>query len=402
MNQALPARNRALDGIRGLAILWVFAFHAHALLTGARSDVPAGWGQTLAQNGLLGVQLFFVLSGFLLALPWIQAAEVGKPGPPVGRFFARRARRILPAYWLHLAVLLGVILPVLRGGYAILGTEIGRTNLWLHLPLLQFLHPGSSTSLGLNMALWSLSIEAQFYLLLPLLAPLFVGNRPLVALPAALLLSLLWKTCAPDLLLDWVYRTVSPAGLVFFDPISGRPAPFPPEMMRFFLERQLPGEIAAFAMGMAAANLYARLGQSKAAARLRCLLDQASIAFLAVATAVLAQLPLAEVLTGATWRTIGMPLFLGGCALLVLAAAHRTPLADRILGDTPLMPIGLISYSLFLWHEPLLRLVAAGVLVPNTCSGAACRLVFALGLCLLVAGLSYLLTEHPGRPRSRS
>jgi peptidoglycan/LPS O-acetylase OafA/YrhL len=387
-------RNRALDGIRGLAILWVFAFHANALLVGGSPDASSSWGQALAQRGLLGVQLFFVLSGFLLARPWMQAAAVGAPYPSIGRFFARRARRILPTYWLHLALLFGLILPILRGGYAILGTDIGQTNLWLHIPLLQFLHPGSSGSLGLNMALWSLSIEAQFYLLLPLLAPLFVRNRVLIALPIALLVALLWKTYAPGLLMEWVYLNVSPSRLVLFDPVSGRPGPFPPEMMRFFLERQLPGEMIAFALGMAAANLYTRLRSGEPARLPLHSLDAAALAFLALAIPTLIQLSFAEILTGVGWRLLGMPLFLVGCTLLVLAAALRTPLIDRIFASPILAPIGIISYSLFLWHEPVLRLVATGRLLPSAYDGAPCRITLALGLSLLVAAASYFLTER--------
>jgi peptidoglycan/LPS O-acetylase OafA/YrhL len=395
-------RNNALDGIRGLAILWVFAFHANALLAGAPPDTSFGWVTSLAQKGLLGVQLFFVLSGFLLALPWMRAATAGVPYPSIGDFFGRRARRILPAYWLHLAVLLGVILPILRGSYAILGTDIGKTNLWLHLSLLHFLHPGSSGSLGLNVALWSLSIEAQFYLLLPLLAPLFVRNRVLIALPVALLLSLLWKTYAADILTDWVYATVSPSRLVFFEPVSGAAGPFPPEMMRFFLERQLPGEVIAFALGMAAANLYTRLRAGPPLKAVSWSLDAAALAFLAVATLALIQIPFVEILTGVGWRTVGMPVFLAGCTLVVLAAALRTPLIHGIFASPLFMPVGMISYSLFLWHEPILRLVAAGLLVPGGCSGTACHIALALGLGLLVASLSYRLAERPRPSRPRS
>ncbi|CRI63144.1 putative Acyltransferase 3 [Thiocapsa sp. KS1] len=394
MDPTLPDRNRALDGIRGLAILWVFAFHANALLVGWPSDASPGWGPSLAQKGLLGVQLFFVLSGFLLAQPWMTAAETGTPYPRTGTFFARRARRILPTYWLHLALLFGVILPILRGSSALLASDIGQINLWLHIPLLHFLHPGSSGSLGLNMALWSLSIEAQFYLLLPLLAPLFVRNRVLIALPAALAVALLWKTYAPDLLTEWLYLSVSPSRLVFFDPVSGRAGPFPVEMMRFFLERQLPGEIIAFALGMAAANLYTRLRSVEPVRQPLRAIDMAAFAFLVLATPMLIHLSLAEILTGVGWRLLGMPLFLAGCTLLVLAAALRTPLIDRIFASPILVPIGIVSYSLFLWHEPVLRLVATGRLLPNACDGAPCRVALALGLALLVAGASYALTEH--------
>ncbi|SDW38095.1 acyltransferase family protein [Thiocapsa roseopersicina] len=399
MNPTSTERNGALDGIRGLAILWVFAFHANALLVGWPSDASPGWGQSLAEKGLLGVQLFFVLSGFLLAQPWMQAAEAGTPYPRVGRFFARRARRIVPTYWVHLVLLFGLILPILHGGYAILRTDVGQANLWLHIPLLHFLHPGSSSSLGLNMALWSLSIEAQFYLLLPLLAPLFVRNRVLIALPTALLVALLWKTYAPGMLMEWVYLNVSPSRLVFFDPVSGRAGPFPPEMMRFFLERQLPGEIIAFALGMAAANLDTRLRSVEPVRQPLRAIDMAALAFLVLATPMLIHLSLGEILTGVGWRLVGMPLFLVGCTLLVLAAALRTPLIDRIFAGPVLVSIGIISYSLFLWHEPVLRLVATGRLIPNACDGAPCRIALALGLALLVAAASYILTERRRSPR---
>lgn len=387
-------RRPALDGIRGLAILWVFAFHANALLAGVPPAGAHGWGQSLAEKGMLGVQIFFVLSGFLLALPWMQAAAVAGPRPRLGRFFARRARRILPAYWLHLTLLVAVVLPILHGGDQILETDVGRLNLWLHVSLLHFLHPGSASSLGINMALWSLSIEAQFYLLLPLLAPLFVGRRVVIALPGAILLALLWKTSAPDLLMDWIYATIRPSHLVFFDPLSGRGQAFPPEMMRFFLERQLPGEIAAFALGMAAANLYARLDQGALTPRRLRLVDSAALAVLVMMPLLLIQLSPAELFSGLAWRALGMPVFLLGCALLVLAAAWRAPLVDRLFGGPILMPIGIVSYSLFLWHEPILRLVAAGWLVPADCSGTTCRVALALGLGLMVATLSYLLTER--------
>lgn len=394
MDPTRPDRNRALDGIRGLAILWVFAFHANALLIGWPSAGSSGWGPSLAQKGLLGVQLFFVLSGFLLAQPWMTAAAAGTPYPRIGSFFARRARRILPTYWLHLALLFGVILPILRGSSALLATDVGQINLWLHIPVLHFLHPGSSSSLGLNMALWSLSIEAQFYLLLPFLAPLFVRNRVLIALPAALAVALLWKTYAPDLLMEWIYLSVSPSRLVFFDPISGRAGPFPIEMMRFFLERQLPGEIIAFALGMAAANLYSRLGSDGPTRQGLRAIDAAALAFVVLATPALVHLSFGDLLTGVWWRLLGMPLFLAGCALLVFAAAFRTPLIDRIFASPVLAPIGLISYSLFLWHEPVLRLVATGRLLPNACDGAPCRVALALGLALVVAGASYAVTER--------
>lgn len=390
-----PGRVQALDGIRGIAILWVFSFHSLALLGGGLGAPDAGWTAALAEKGLLGVQLFFVLSGYLLAMAWIRAAATGGPSPAIGRFYGRRAARILPAYWLHLAFLFGVLLPLLREGYAVLGTEVGRTNLILHPLLLQFVHPGTSSSLGLNMALWSLTIEGQFYLLLPLLAPLFCGRRMLLALPAALAISLAWKTLAPTMFSPWVYLNVPPALLVFFDPVSGRGMPFPADYMGYFLQRQLPGELLAFALGMTAANLHVRLGSSR---RLQRLAELGGLALLALGPWLLARLDLGQVLDGEQWRLLGMPLFLLGCALLVLAAGLGTPLVRRLLSIRPLVWVGVVSYSLYLWHEPVLRLVR--LWWPGGQEEApGVAILCALAASLVIATLSYWLTERPRTAR---
>lgn len=58
-------------------------------------------------------------------------------------------------------MLFGVVLPLLQGGFGVLRTAVGQANLIFHPLLLQFAHPGTSTSLGINMALWSLTIEAS-------------------------------------------------------------------------------------------------------------------------------------------------------------------------------------------------------------------------------------------------
>lgn len=151
----------SLTAVRGLASLAVVATHA-AFATGHYSTPT--WGLVLARLDF-GVALFFVLSGFLLFRKWVAAlANVGA-APGLRRYAVSRARRILPAYWV--AVLLG---------FWLVPTTVGRGPAALveHLTLTQmFTDTGQRRGLT---QMWSLSVEAAFYVVLPLLALVIVGT----------------------------------------------------------------------------------------------------------------------------------------------------------------------------------------------------------------------------------
>jgi peptidoglycan/LPS O-acetylase OafA/YrhL len=399
------ARSAALDGLRAIAILWVFAFHAQALLGSGLGSAEAGTPTNLAETGLLGVQFFFVLSGFLLALPWMRAEQWGYPAPSTSRFYRRRAGRILPAFYLHLAVLFGLILPLLHGGFSLLGDRLGLLNLATHASLLHFLHPGSASSFGVNMALWSLSIEAQFYLLLPLLAPLFTARRVWIALPVAVVFSLLWKTTAPALLAPWLWQSIPPELLIYFDPVTGARMPYPPGALALFVERQFPGEFMAFAFGMAAANLATRIEAARVASvhpARDMRLEITALTLLAVWAVVLSWMPFSSVLWGANWRLYGMPMLLLSVAFLVLVAhlgSRRPPgrmmLLEAVLGNRALAGMGMISYSLFLWHEPLLRLVRMGWIALPGVTSPALQVALGLAVTIVIAAVSFWAIERP-------
>ena len=403
------ARSPALDGLRAIAILWVFAFHARALLGGGLGSAETGTLTNLSETGLLGVQLFFVLSGFLLALPWMRAERSRYAVPSTSRFYRRRAGRILPAFYLHLAVLFGLILPVLHGGFTLFGDRLGLLNVAAHASLLHFLHPGSASSFGVNMALWSLSIEAQFYLLLPLLAPLFTGRRVWIALPVAVVFSLLWKTTAPALLAPWLWQAIPPELLIYFDPVTGASMPYPPGALALFVERQFPGEFMAFAFGMAAANLATRIEAARSASARPARdtrLGIAALTLLAVWAVVLSWVPFSSVLWGTNWRLYGMPMLLLSVALLVLVAhlgsrrpPDRMPLLGTVLGNPALAGVGVISYSLFLWHEPLLRLVRGGWIALPGVTSPALQVALGLAVAIVVAALSFWAVERPALKR---
>src|SRR3954452_4146436 len=95
-------RMHALDGLRGLAALGVVLLHVW-IYTGANAPDKSLTTDLWMGELRLCVLLFFVLSGFLLALPWVAAARGEREAPKLGRYIARRAARIVPAYWLVLA-----------------------------------------------------------------------------------------------------------------------------------------------------------------------------------------------------------------------------------------------------------------------------------------------------------
>lgn len=137
------------ESVRGIAILLVFCFHYLGSIRGYEPfpDMPEGLG--LLFGGNTGVTLFFVLSGFLLTRPFVRGADLKWLN-----FYQRRALRILPMY--YLCVLLGALL--------------NQPGSWLSaIKALFFFDIGLSTLWPMGAVWWSLVVEIQFYLLLPLL-----------------------------------------------------------------------------------------------------------------------------------------------------------------------------------------------------------------------------------------
>ncbi|MEO5877904.1 MAG: acyltransferase [Streptosporangiaceae bacterium] len=157
----------ALDGLRAVAILLVVSTHV-AVLTGMGGLDGIGWRMTL--NGGVGVPIFFILSGALLYRPWARSVITGRSArPSVRTYFWHRGLRVLPAYW----VMLPVGLLVFNAGKVPQGRW---PSTWLEfLTLMQSVDPrpwwtgAGPRALG---PIWSLSVEASFYLVLPLLAGL--------------------------------------------------------------------------------------------------------------------------------------------------------------------------------------------------------------------------------------
>ena len=367
----------ALTGLRGFAALWVLVFHAWALAGGIAPTFDSPWS-FVAAGGWLGVDVFFVLSGFLLCRGLLGSSGDGKgtaPMPAVDwRAFAlMRAMRLLPAYYVQLVVLalLGLgssTLLAWRPDHA--GDVLAHGLLWLNA------WPWVPAHLG---PWWSLSVEALFYASLPLLLPAFRSGRGvLLLLMAAALLAVAWR---------WGLQAVA-AGIE----------------QRIGWTDHAPGRWIQFISGGALAWMWSRRDGAASSVRGRgdAVVLGAVLALLALPWIAGAR-PFNGIVDG-QWWTWAWPLFtvvpvVG--LLWALLAEPRSLVARMLSGAVPAW-VGRVSFSLYLWHYPVqwtLRDALGGYVPPAW--GLAGFTIASLVLSLVVAGLSWWAVERPAMNAAR-
>jgi peptidoglycan/LPS O-acetylase OafA/YrhL len=290
--------------------------------------------------------LFFVLSGYLLAGPWVASALEDRPKPRLGRFAAKRAARIVPAYW---AAMVGSFWLLSGTGH---DYEVSAGQLPLFAAFGQ--NYVASAAGRLDPPMWSLVVEVSFYAVLPLAGWLLVRaarrGRMVVLCGGLAGLGLAWS--AAGVLLAWPETAMS----------------------------TLPTFLPVFACGMGAAALAHRRGPSRAS---WWALVVAGVAL------VCADAWWHHQGTGMTGHIVrDLPAALGFAAVVAAVAAHP----PAVLSRAPLRGLGTISYGLYLWHLPVLLwlrfegVMGGGFLV-------AWLEVFALSA--LVAWASWVLVERP-------
>lgn len=361
----------------------MIAFH-YAAVRGEGDTIVAwidsiGWLARIVRNGYLGVDLFFLITGFLLVLPWIRHAEAGLPPPSARAFYRRRILRIVPAYWVHLLLLAVVFIPLVAGPDAwARAWRFYLFNFAMHAPLLHYTTPLTSASMSVNGALWTLALEAQWYLLLPFIAPLFT-RRPYLVAAVLVALAIGWRWLAEHDL----------AALVRFHRQLAAIWNVPEATIRHFLATQLPGYLAHFAFGMLAGRAW-WLWRSRPAA-----LGMAAIAWLVVAATGLAFLYVIHV--PGSFR-FGLPAWLAVAVALALPllalVARGTPVTHVLLANRPLVFLGRVSYSAYLYHLPLL------LALDRHGSAGPFMLPLYLALVLAVAWLSWRHVEARFMARS--
>jgi peptidoglycan/LPS O-acetylase OafA/YrhL len=360
---AEASRSIRIDSLRALAALGVLGIHVGHY---SRANLEAAWGAFTSHLNV-GVTLFFVISGFLLYRPWAAALLADGAPPSLSSYARRRVLRIVPAYWLALTLL--ALWPGLEGVFT--------RDWWVYYGFAQSLR-ADWTFRGLIPA-WSLSVEAHYYALLPL----FAGA---VARPA--------RGRTPRARLR-----IAGAGVAALA-LAG--AGFCFEFTRRGLlawTSSLPAHLLWFAAGMAAA-----LAQPGGV--LRRLAARASACWL-LAAALYAGLCLVPGLPRAfsgephtAAQQLGEHVAYAAIALLValpgLLGEGARGAPARVLGSRTLAGIGIVSYGIFLWHQPLLAELAkrgAAELLPGWPF-----LSLALGilpLAIACGALSWRLVERP-------
>ena len=349
----------AVDGLRAVAALWVVLFHVTAFSHARFPEVPGI--DLFLKSGSTGVSLFLVLSGFCLYLPFAAGRATRFKTAP---FFKRRFRRLAPAYYTSL--LLSLLLTLVSSaplGLPQLSMQDIAWQVTTHAALIHSLFP--DTFYALNGAYWSLGLEWQLYLGLPLL---IVGVRRLG----------LARTVAGAIAANVVYRLSLGLGISQGWVTAGG------ALAEYVLPNQLFGRWAEFALGMVAAELYASKRLDHAGRYLPLMLA-GMIALVPLALAV-AQFEVSHIVYGLMFFTLL-------CVVLV-----SNNMVARVLSCRPLVLVGTMSYSLYLVHQPVIQSVAAWFEAFHP--SASSREVFFILLLLvvpailLVAWLLFMVVER--------
>lgn len=373
-----------VGSVRGLAMLSIFATHATMYLAFLGHD----WSARIYvyELGRAGVALFFVLSGFLLYLPFAQARLSGSPLPGLKRYYIRRGLRIIPAYWFALIVI----------------------AIWLDRPYVftpeglvtyfGFLQVYGSDTLGSGIAqAWQISVLVAFYLLLPLWA---VGMRAIsvssvrsyVWSEAGMLVALLLASVA------WKVETLVP----ILATVPGGTRPSEPALY------VLPTYLDYFAVGMGLAVAYLAIAaRDNPPLVVRVIQSAPGVAWLVGGAAFCAFVALdpwrlmGEVGSGPAGLHMAAHILKGIAVVAFLLpaifATTRRGVVTRILANRVVLWFGVVSYGFFLWHGAILGEVRD--LVPLE---PVWFVTISLAISLVAGAVSYYVVEKPALSLGRS
>ncbi len=333
-----------IDGLRALAIVPVVMFHA---------------GFSLFSGGYVGVDIFFVISGYLITT--ILATELDKKSYSILSFYERRARRILPALFVMLAVTLPCAYILLSTSdliaYAksLLGSILFLANITAYMQSGYF---DATSDIKPLMHIWSLAIEEQYYLFFPLL------------------LAFLWRFKSYALIA--IISLISIVSLILAEVKLNKDA-----SIAFFYLHCRAWELGLGTLLALTLPIFKKQGNSlEISVPLRQLFACFGLALIVYAIAMFdenTRFPGISALV----PTIG--------AALIIAFANNETWVGRLLASKLMVSIGLMSYSAYLWHQPIFAF--ARYRSPNQLDQS-----LIVGLILLTASVAYLSWRYIEAP----
>jgi peptidoglycan/LPS O-acetylase OafA/YrhL len=349
-----------VDALRAFAALSVVIYHfiAHWDWTAFPESGPLAW----FRSGWMAVDIFFVISGFVIGLSAFARLQAQGPRFRAG-FMRSRLARIVPLHVVTLAAYIALVEPSL----------VQKADFWPDLAAhLLFVHNWSFDWHGaINGPNWSLAAEMQFYVLMMLIAPWLAKARP-------------WKIALLSVAVAWTWRWGSFAILI--------PGPLDKPYMA---QTQLPGMLDEFAIGLLLARFVRADAGRRWIARLRgdvrarwALASFAALCSWALFTVFMAHDYWAEAAMAVFFRTA-----LAWCAGLVLLLLCAWPMPKRRAGVALPLYLGKISYGIYLWHVPVLFFLGG-----HTQLEPALAFPVALLATVGMAALTWHFVEQPFSP----
>lgn len=375
-NEQLPYA----DAFRAAAIFFVFWGHI------AATQHALTWHHLALEEAVPfdGVAMLFVLSGFLLSRPFMNAFLDGRPLPLFGQYFLARALRIYPLYFVCVAVFSMVL--ILRHAHLAIWDVIS------HVLLLQGLSASSVQSL--SGPLWTMSVDASFYVFLPLLFVAAAIKRPESReRRAARLLAVL----ATLVVLCVIYRF---AAVALF-----RPGTYE---LGLVTVSQLPGMLASFMLGVLARYAVDHAKWVRNLSRPSIVLIFA-LALLCRVLFLVAHTERLHLVHLAHWQSVALlwsledPVSAAGAALVLMlvGVSSATSLVHRVLSIRAFTLGAALSYAFYLVHLPVLQSIDR-YLPHGSAASVAIELAVSLAVLLPICAVLHVFVERPFLVMKRS
>jgi len=383
------ARLTGIEGLRAIACLLVLVGHVWQF--GPSQPNLGRLGLWLLPSAASGLTLFFVLSGFLPYRPFAAAIMRGFEIPSIRAYLRNRALRIVPVYvviLLIVALVLHAAVQTPRFYTQIDFREVGALHgpglLLQNVALLQGFTPGGVLT-GIGPA-WSLEVELVFYLLLPVLASRAAARarrlpprrRITAALAPAGLLLVLGVSC----------KLIGAATAHVLSDQWGR-------SWHAVFERSFLPSADVFSFGMAAAVIMLAADEGRLRRVKRSYLGVGALSSGLLFVSLHAQGRLGDrAFTTAMGLTFGLLLL-----YVVLTSDRAKPAMTRVLETRVMVYLGMISYSVYLWHQPLVFFLRKHGLLASGNLSAISNVILVLAVTVIASTITYRLVEAPAMRR---